>query len=52
MNQFATDSAVDDSEFVFGYINEVGKPTASQREDLIRILMLEGLETKVYIWQA
>jgi len=28
MNQFAMDSAVDDSEFAFGYINEVGKPTA------------------------
>jgi len=29
MNQFAMDSAVDDSEFAFGYFNEVGKPTAS-----------------------
>jgi len=28
-DQFAIDSAVDDSEFAFGYINEVGKPTAS-----------------------
>ena len=29
MNQFAVDSAVDDREFAFGCINEVGKPTAS-----------------------